>query len=45
LVLIDSFPDEDWFDSGVAKDDSSSKEAVYYRDGYLHCIVSVFVEG
>ena len=45
MILIDSFLDEDWFDSGVAKDNSSSKEAVYNRDGYLNCILSVLVEG
>jgi hypothetical protein len=44
LILIDPFPDEDRFDSGVAKDNSSSKEAVYNRDGYLNCIVSVLME-
>ena len=40
MILIDSFQDEDRFDSGVAKDNSSSKEAVYNGDGYLNCIVS-----
>jgi hypothetical protein len=45
MTLIDSFQDEDRFDSGVAKDNSSSKEAVYNGDGYLNCIVSVLVEG
>jgi hypothetical protein len=45
LILIDPFPDEDWFDGGVAKDNSSSKEAVYNRDGYLNCIMSVLAEG
>jgi hypothetical protein len=45
LILIDSFLDEDRFDSGVAKDNSSSKEAVYNGDGYLNCIVLMLVEG
>jgi hypothetical protein len=45
LILIDSFLDEDRLDGGVAKDNSSSKEAVYNGDGYLNCTVSVLVEG
>ena len=45
LILVDPFSDEDWFDGGVAKDNSSCKEAVYNRNGHLNCIVSVLVEG
>jgi hypothetical protein len=44
-MLIDAFLDEDWFDGRVTKDNSSSKEAVYNRDGYLNCIVSVAGRG
>jgi len=45
MIFIDSLQDEDRFDSGVAKDNSSSKEAVYNGDSYLNCIVSVLVQG
>jgi hypothetical protein len=44
FFFVNSFSNQYWLDSGVAKDNSSGEEAIYDRDNHLDCILLVLAE-